>query len=174
MSAEEEQLDYTLEAERIIEATAEDVWKVLADFQAVGEWAARIDHVEPLGEIAQGLGAGRRCTVRGLGVVDEVVDLYDPPRAFGYRVGGSGPLAGAQSRWMLAATGEGATRVRLQLSYTPRFGLLGRVLNALVYRHVLARNLPGALALLRRHVLNANWTLLPTSESEQPGDVRIG
>lgn len=145
---------HVVEGTRLIEAPPRAVWSVLSDFHGVDRWAPRVSRVEALGAVASGPGMARRCELRGLGSVDEVVNVWEPDERIGYRVTALGPVAASESLWELEPVDDGgATRVRLRLRYRMRFGPAGRLLDALVARRVLARNLRGALALLRRHVL---------------------
>ncbi len=149
-----EALPHRLVGERVIEAPTEAVWNVLSDFHGVDRWAPRVTRVIALGEVKRGLGAARHCDLRGLGGIDEVVNVWEEGRRLGYEVTALGPIRRSQSLWELAPV-AGHTRVRLQLGYEMRFGTLGRWLEPVAVRPLLGRNLPGALALLRRHVLAA-------------------
>lgn len=151
-SPPDRRFEHTIEGERIIAAAPEAVWAVLSDFHHVDRWAPRVSRVVPVGESVGGLGMARRCDVRGLGRVDEVVNVWEAGRRLGYSVAPVGPIGPAQSLWALDPTADGVTRVILRLSYDMRFGALGKLLHGLLVGRLLSRGLSGALALLRRHV----------------------
>lgn len=144
-----------VEGARLIEASPEVIWAVLSDFHRVDRWAPLVTRVRPLGTVPSGPGMGRRCQLRRLGRVDEVVNVWEPLERIGYRVTPLGPVDTSQSLWELESNGAGGTHVRLRLSYGMRFGIVGRLLDAFAVRRILARSLEGALALLRRHVLES-------------------
>ena len=141
---------HRIEGERLVEAEPAAVWSVLSDFHRVDRWAPRVKRVVPLGPAASGLGMARRCDIRGLGHVDEVVNVWEDGRRLGYRVTPVGPIGASQSLWELQPDGTDGTRVRLQLDYDVRFGAFGELLHVAVLRRLLERALPDALALLRR------------------------
>jgi hypothetical protein len=94
----------------------------------------------------------RHCDIRGLGGVDEVVNCWEEGRRLGYSVTPVGPIGASQSLWKIEPADSHSTRVKLRLDYEMRFGPLGALLHALLVRRLLVRNLPGALALLKRRV----------------------
>ncbi len=139
--------------ERRIEVPPAAVWEVLSDFHRVGAWAPRVTRVVPIGPTRRGIGTARRCRIRGLGRVDEVVNVWEEGRRLGYHVTPLGPIGASQSLWEVESDDSGCARVALRLDYDMRFGPLGALAHVLAVRRLLERNLPGALALLRRHVL---------------------
>lgn len=147
-------LPHTVSRARRVEAPPDAVWALLSDFHGVDRWAPLVVRVSELGDVAAGPGMARRCELRWLGRVDEVVNVWEPGARIGYRVTALGPVQASQSLWVLEPDDQGGTCVRLRLAYRMRFGILGRLLDALVVRRILARNLRGALALLRRHLLS--------------------
>ncbi len=145
-------LAYRVEGERVMGAPPDAVWAVLSDFHAVDRWAPRVKRVIPSGECTRGIGMGRHCDIRGLGGVDEVVNVWEENRRLGYRVTPVGPIGTSQSLWEIEAVGTGSAKVKLRLDYDMRLGPLGTLLHALLVRRLLEKNLPGALALLKRRV----------------------
>lgn len=135
-----------------IHADPTAVWATLSDFHNVDRWATLITNVEDTGPTPRGVGAARRCEVRGLGIIDEVVVEWDEGRSLAYRVGAAGPIKQSTSRWQIHDEGDGTSRVELRLDYEMRFGPLG----ALAARAGLDRLLTGALrrviAAFKRHV----------------------
>ena len=136
----------------MIEAAPLAVWEILSDFHAVDTWVPRVARVVPIGETKRGLGTARHCDVRGLGGLDEVVNVWEESRRLGYRVTPVGPIGRSQSLWEIEPVGPKSARVKLRLDYDMRLGPLGALLHAVLVRRLLERNLPGALALLKRRV----------------------
>lgn len=155
-------MKYRVEGETEIDAAADAVWEVLSDFHAVDTWAARVTRVRPLGEVPRGLGMARHCDIRRLGGVDEVVNVWEEGRRLGYSVTPVGPIGASQSLWEIEPLDPRSARVKLRLDYQMRFGPIGALLHALLVRRLLVRNLPGALALLKRRV-ETGRTVRPAS-----------
>ncbi len=143
---------HRIQGETLIAASASAAWDVLSDFHGVDTWARPVTRVVALGPAARGVGAARRCDIRGLGAVDEVVTVWEEGRRLGYRVSPVGPIGRSESLWEIEPVGPLSTRVRLRLDYDMRFGPLGALLHALLVRRLLGRNLPGALAAPKRRV----------------------
>ena len=80
------------------------------------------------------------------------MNVWEDGRRLGYRVAPLGPIGASQSLWEIEPAGPNSARVTLRLDYDLRFGPLGALLHRVVVRRLLERNLPGALALLKRHV----------------------
>lgn len=141
-----------VQGETVIDAAPVAVWEVLSDFHGVDTWAPIITRVVDIGPTARGVGTARHCHLRRLGGIDEVVAVWEEGRRLSYRVSPLGPIGGSQSSWEIEPLAEQSTRVKLRLDYDLRFGPLGALLHALVVRRLLVRNLPSALAALKRRV----------------------
>jgi uncharacterized protein YndB with AHSA1/START domain len=70
---------------RHIDASAADVFAVLADHETWPEWFGSLESVEVTGA-ASGVGAERRVMVKGLGGFDEEFIAWEPGEAFGFAV----------------------------------------------------------------------------------------
>ncbi len=143
---------HRVQGEILIAAPAPAVWEVLSDFHGVDAWAPIITRVVDIGPTSSGVGAARHCQLRWLGGVDEVVVVWEEGRRLSYRVSPLGPIGASRRSWEIDPVCERSARVKLRFDYHLRFGPLGALLHALIVRRLLARNLPGALAALRRRV----------------------
>ncbi len=141
-----------VQGETVIDADPAAVWEVLSNFHGVDSWAPIITRVDDIGPTPRGVGAARRCQFRRLGVVDEVVVVWEEGRRLHYRVSPLGPIGDSQSCWEIHPVGERSARVVLRFDYAMRFGPLGVLLDTVAIRRLLTRNLPGALAALKRRV----------------------
>ncbi len=149
---------HCIHGETVIDADPAAVWEVLSDFHRVDSWAPVITRVVDIGPTSRGVGAARRCQLRRLGVVDEVVVVWEEGRRLHYRVSPLGPIGDSQSSWEIDRVGERSARVELRFEYDMRFGPLGLLLETVAVRRLLTRNLPGALAALKRCV-ETRWTV---------------
>lgn len=116
----------------IINAPADDVWKVVAhDFHKIGEWASGVetsvinDAVHAPTDATVG---GRVCTVPGFGQIRETFTEYDDANMqFTYEAKGL-PffVTDAQNGWTVEALGDNKTRVSFQanMQLVPVIGTL--------------------------------------------------
>ena len=84
-----------------ITASRNSVWAVLSDFHHVDRWAARVIRVDRLEGPDHGLGASRRCDVKGAGVIEEIISRWEEGEMLGYDVSPLGPLGSALSIWRI-------------------------------------------------------------------------
>ncbi|MGH8453492.1 MAG: SRPBCC family protein [Nevskiales bacterium] len=146
---------YRAESRIEIAAPPAAVWEVLADFCGLDQWARGVTRCDPIGSVAQGVGAGRRIQIKGLGRVDEVVNLWEPERHLRYAASAVGPFGPGASSWRLEpveSAGARRTRVTLRFAYDMRFGALGRLLHALLVRDRIQSAESQTLERLKRHV----------------------
>lgn len=147
---------FRAEGNAVIAADPALVWSVLGDFQNVGNWAPEVTASSSLGEADNGLGAGRRCHIRGVGEVDEFVTHWEPPKRLRYSVSPIGPIRRSESDWRVDAEPNGGTRVSLALDYQVGLGVLGRLLNTLIIQNRVEQSIPRVLSRLRRFVEEGN------------------
>jgi carbon monoxide dehydrogenase subunit G len=102
----------TVERSATIDASPDEVWKVLADFAAISGWAPNVDHSCLLSEQTEGVGTVRRIQTAGMTVV-ETVETWTIGEAVGYRITGLPPvIKSVTNTWRLTASGD-ATAVVL-------------------------------------------------------------
>lgn len=135
----------SLSASLVIDAPPAQVWSILSNFHEVDRWAKPVDRVLNTGIASRGLGARRRCEVRGIGNIDEVIVAWEPERLLAYDVAPFGPVRGARSTWRIEPSTS--CRVRLQLDFTPTMPGVHSLL-----RPLLQSRLDRTLVALKRHV----------------------
>ena len=136
-----------------VDASPEEVWAVLADFDRISHWAADVDHSSYLSDQTEGVGTVRRVQV-GRTVLVERVTEWDPPRFLAYDLEGLPPVVGgATNRWALRADGSG-TAVLLTSTVDPGVKPPGRLVAPLLARR-LAKASDGMLAGLATHLRGA-------------------
>ncbi|AWB66924.1 hypothetical protein C2869_10965 [Saccharobesus litoralis] len=136
----------------IIDKSIEQVWDVLQDFNNVYTWAPAVSHSHGITAQTKGQDCGRRCTIDGLGTVDEKVIEWQEGRGFTFEVTPLGPLDVSQSRWYLHALSPNSTVLTANFTYNLRFGMLGKVLHKLLMRRKLATTFKEALYALKTRV----------------------
>jgi len=136
-----------------VDASPDEVWAVLADFDRISHWAADVDHSSYLSDQTEGVGTVRRVQV-GRTVLVERVTEWDPPRFLAYDLEGLPPVVGgATNRWALRADGSG-TAVLLTSTVDPGVKPPGRLVAPLLARR-LAKASDGMLAGLATHLRGA-------------------
>jgi hypothetical protein len=116
-------------------------------------------------EKKQGMGASRLVTHRQFGAMDETVVQWDEGEGFTVRLHKGDrpatPFQNALFRYELEATDEGCL-ICTSLTWTTRWGAIGRLLDALVMRRVMAGNVRDvALSLAEYYVTGQS---VPESE----------
>lgn len=98
------------ERRRLLPATRDSVWAVLADFGAISRWGGGVDHSELLSAVNGGIGTERRIQV-GRNALREQVVRWEPGRGLSYRVTGLPPRFAVTSTWELSDAPEGTSVV---------------------------------------------------------------
>lgn len=143
-------------AEIAIDAPADVVWIALADFGGVWQYNPSVKSSTIINNTASsGLGAERRCdlTLAGASVEERIVD-WDEGR--GYRIeifGGKKlpPVRNMGARLNLRSEGD-TSIVSGTMSYEPKFGPVGRLMDRLVLRKQFAKAWSGIFAGLKHRV----------------------
>lgn len=122
------------------------LWALLAELDAVQQYNPTVRVARVLDGPRVGVGARRECELVPSGRVVERVTAWEEGRALGLEI--------AESDWPITfmrwttrvGPREGGSTVDQDLEYEVKFGLAGRVLDALVMRRKLQANLDAVLA----------------------------
>ncbi|MGD9658769.1 MAG: SRPBCC family protein [Methylocystis sp.] len=126
----------TLRAEREIAAGASVVWALLEDFPHIDAFnpnLSRSAHID--GTPLEGVGAERRCELKdGRNWIEERVVDWRPGERYTVEIyAGTMPIRDV--RTTLAVSPNGAvSRAVMQITYTPKFGPVGQLLDLLLLR----------------------------------------
>ena len=142
----------TLHHEIGIDAPVDQVWNVLADIESVQHYNPDVASAHCVSASREGVGAIRQCQLKPKGSVTERVTVWDAQRALGLEVAESDwPIV--YMRWRTELKPEGRrTLVAQDLEYRLKFGLLGRVMDALVMRRKLRQGIGQVFQGLKRYV----------------------
>lgn len=139
----------TIRHEIDIDATRGRVWTVIARLDQFSDYSPMVKASRLLTEQSEGVGAERRCDAYRPGHIDErVVEWVDGER-IGLEVIGGMPITGT-GVWTLS--GGEPTRVLFELTYQPRLGLIGAILDATMMRREMKKGFAANLAGLKQHV----------------------
>lgn len=124
----------------------------MADFNDIYLWAPSVEDSRGITASQRCVGAGRQCTIKGFGEVDEIHHRLEGRLRVHLRRGALGPFKGSRSCWQLESLCPTRSRLTLQLSYDTRMGFLGEAMNALVIRRTLQQSLDGVFEPFKRRV----------------------
>ncbi len=135
-----------------IDASAEKVWAVLADFGGVSKWAPTITESRSLTEANGGVGARRTCTHVKMGEIEEVIVEWEEGRRYSYDFyrGLPMPIKSLNNDWSVESDGDGAV-VTLLMNFQTKFGPLGLLMESLVLRRMMEKETIVTLAGLKYH-----------------------
>lgn len=124
----------------------EALWRVLSDLTAVERYNPAVRAARHAGGTPGSAGAVRECDLHPKGRLTERVTLWDEGRALGLEVVASDwPITRMDWVTRIEPT-AGGSRVTQELTYQTKFGPVGRILDMLVMRRAIARNVGAALA----------------------------
>lgn len=124
------------------------VWAILSDLEAVQFYNPNVRTARVLGSSRSGLGAVRECELNPSGQVTERVIHWEDGTAVGFEVVKSDfPFHFMRWTTRLEPQAHGC-RITQDLEYSPKFGPLGWLLDALVMRRKLRSNLDQIFAAL--------------------------
>jgi len=143
----------SIEGDVWIDASRETVWRRLSDLGGIHQFHPGLSGSHLLGEQPEGIGARRRCELKGGGHLDEEVVEWTDQESLALSItGGKGlpPFVRAGGRFTLRDGKDGGTVVGLTLEYQLRFGWVGGLMDRLLVRREFERTVPAILQGLKR------------------------
>jgi hypothetical protein len=124
-----------LEITRVISQSPEKIWSILKDFGGIYRVHPMVERSPIINGKASGLGAERRCEFYDGSTVEEVVSGYREGTWMEVKITkGSLPLNDIIAAFNLTKTRDGHTQLNVVVDYTPKYGPLGKAMNALMIR----------------------------------------
>jgi uncharacterized membrane protein len=135
-----------------ISAPIERVWAILADLEAVQRYNPTVKKAVCVSEARHGVGASRRCELIPRGSVTERITAWLPMQAIAMElVEHDWPVS--FMRWRTEIAGDhDSTRVVQRLEYQVKFGVFGKLLDAMVMRKKLDRTIAVVFDRLKAHL----------------------
>jgi len=141
-----------IETQIRIEAPPEKVWSVLTSLDALAEYDPGVSKSEIISDAKRGPGAARRCDLAPGGWFKERVAAWQPNEALSFELYECTlPLRALRHSYTLVPEG-GGTLVRQRMEYRLKFGLLGKLLDAMVVRKKWNAGIHGFFTGLKRYV----------------------
>lgn len=122
-----------------IDAPASKIWAALSDFSNIQLFHPNVKYTDQLSKMDRGLGASRRCNFYdGGSAVESITAWDDDRRSFTCTVTEiAAPITDVVSGMSVEKIDSSHSRVHIYMNYTVKFGVLGKILNAVVLRFVL-------------------------------------
>lgn len=134
-----------------IQAPAERVWDVLADFGGVQQWAPYMRTSRLIGEQTSGIGMRRGMRHAWGFRFEEVVTQWHQGKGFAFDVlKAPFPMRDVKEVWVLGSE-NGSTVVETQVRYGTHLGVLGKLVDWLLVRFVVRREMRAGLGGLKQY-----------------------
>jgi hypothetical protein len=135
-----------------IQAQDEELWSVMADFGGVYKWAPYMHKSALVGRQMTGVGTCRFLRHVWGFILEEVVTEWTEGKGFSFDVYRAPyPMKNVHESW-IAGRENGHATVLTRVNYEMRLGLLGRLLDWILVRHVVQREMRTGLLGLKKYV----------------------
>ncbi len=137
-----------------INAPSSKIWAALSDFSNIQKFHPNVQDVDQLSEVDRGVGAARRCNFYSGGSAVEKITAWDDERqSFTCTVTELvAPIKDITSSMWVEEIDSHRSKVRIEMEYTPRWGIFGEILNVLVMRFAMKSTFNKVLKGLELHV----------------------
>lgn len=139
-----------------IAASHDEVWAVLEDFGGVAKWAPYMKRSKLVGNQASGVGT-RRIMHHDLGFnFEEAVTEWKNGQGYSFDVYRAPyPMKDVHENWNLVHH-DGVSTVSTQVNYRMKLGAMGKLLDQLLVRFIVRREMRAGLRGLKDYVANAS------------------
>lgn len=117
-----------------INASPEEIWNVLADPTRLDQYDPVTKKSELISKIANGLGAERKCETATGWFKDKITDFHPYERLTFTLTGCNQPMKSLEHSYTLKKIGN-QTEVSQVMKYTMKFGIIGKLMDALMGKH---------------------------------------
>ncbi len=147
-----------LNFEVVVSGKREDIWNILADFPGVSVYHPFVHNAYIINGTPQaGEGAERRCELSddGKKFINERIARFVDGQEFDVEPSGGNQLAPVNN--MIATVGlESLTnnqhRIYLKMSYQPKFGVIGMILDMITIKPLITRSIDAVLVGMKHHI----------------------
>jgi len=125
----------TIHNEITVNSSVEKIWEALANVEMLDKYDPDVKQSTALTTNKSGLGARRKVLMRdGKNWFDEKITVFKPNEALTYQLTDcSFPIKGLTHSYSFENIGTQA-KVKQEMQYTVKFGLFGKLLNAIMIR----------------------------------------
>ncbi len=142
----------TLHHEIYINAPVKDVWVLLADLEKVAEYNPVVAKARYISSNREGIGAARQCEFKPKGSGKERVFEWKPEEVIGIELYEHQWPVKIMRWWTKVRPDGNGTLVTQDLEYEMKFGILGKIMDALAMRRKLDQGVSEIFAGLKQFV----------------------
>ena len=145
----------TIRSEIAIAAPKEKVWETIADLGGIYKFHLAVNHSYYTSDKKDGIGAARVCEFTNGGAISETVVDWQDGRSLTLSLNPlkkMPPFSTKSSGTLCVSERDGSAVVTMEMNYSLRFGILGRLMDAMMVRREFTKIVPKVLAGLKHHV----------------------
>ena len=144
----------TVRATLAINASSAKIWAVLSDFSNIQIFHPSVLDVDQLSQVDRGLGAERRCNFySGDSVVEKIISWDDEQQFYTCTVTEiAAPIRDVTAGMRVNIIDSHHSEVQLEMTYAPKWGIFGKILDVLMLRIVMRSTFNKVLKGLKHHV----------------------
>lgn len=142
-----------LTVQRTINANCGKVWAAIADFGGIHRFHPGVESSPIINGQSSGKGAQRTCKMyNGINVTEEIVEFEEGESMTVDVTKGPIPVKEMRAVFRVFEVDEGVTRVTIEMSYRPRLGPIGYLMNPIMIRPGVRHLLGQVLTGLQKHI----------------------
>ena len=138
----------TIQISEYIDASPEKVWKLWADLGGIGTFHPHVTNAYYISDQKEGVGAARVCEFRQGFAVEEQAVKWDDGKSLTLHInfikGTKPPIDNIVAHVGVDAEGSGS-RAWMKMSYDPKFGPVGAIMDKVMIRRQYEKLLPSIL-----------------------------
>lgn len=135
----------------LIDRPRAEVWRTLADLEAVELYSPAVKTAEYTSERRDGIGASRYCDFHGPGSVHERVVQWHEGERLGIGIEKGFPAKNVVADFRLSDVDGNSTRVEVRFTYDPKFGPIGALMDRVMMRSYAEKAMHGLMKGLKHH-----------------------
>ncbi len=142
-----------------INAAKTKTWEVLADFDKL-HWTKSVKDVRYTSSLRSSVGATRHCDLSDGGYIVERITHWNEGNGYVYAIDDARDPVSTDSyvEWSLKGN-ESHSRVTFEVTYRLKYGIIGKIMNALVAKKKFTHQISGFMLELKSHVESRNSPL---------------
>lgn len=176
----------TFKSDIYVDAPKANVWAILADLGGIQNFHAGVSKSYYTSEQHDGIGAARVCELLPMGKIEETATEWRDGESYKLNITPlekAPPFKEAFGRLAVKEEGQG-TRVSMEVTYTLKFGPLGKLMNALMIKPRFQKVVPAVLLGLKHYtetgeeitpeVMRSVRQQLRASKAQAPAQLSMG
>ncbi len=141
----------TIMTSRKIDAPANIVWDIIADYNNAHVFHPLLASVEQISSVERGIGATRQCNLYNNSSVTEKVIEWHEGRSFTVQTNDQPIFGVTKGKLSVKSIDTNRSEVTAVTTYTPKWGLLGKTLDVFLFRMIVNNAVSKVLKGLKHH-----------------------